>query len=48
MQNANIADYETFDAYVDSQITDVDLYFLEDVELARQLIALGYHPLSFS
>jgi len=34
--------YDTYDDYLDSQITPNDLYFLEDDELARQLVELGY------
>ena len=29
--------YETYDAYLDSHITSEDLFYLEDIELARQL-----------
>lgn len=37
-----IADeYETYEDYLDSQITGTDMYYLEDVELARQLVELG-------
>ena len=27
---------------MDSQITKIDLFYLEDIELARQLVELGY------
>jgi hypothetical protein len=27
---------------LDSQITGTDMYYLEDLELARQLVELGY------
>lgn len=35
-------DYNTYEDYLDSQITPTDLYYLEDKELARQLVELGY------
>ncbi len=31
-----------YEAYLDAQITGADMYFLEDVELARQLVELGW------
>ena len=34
--------YDTYESYLDSQITPVDLYYLEDEDLARQLVELGY------
>ncbi|MEW5305651.1 MAG: hypothetical protein WDW36_008177 [Sanguina aurantia] len=37
-----IADeYATYEDYLDSQITSTDVYYLEDVELARHLVELG-------
>ena len=33
------ADYE---AYLDSQVSETDMYYLEDEEMARQLVELGY------
>ncbi|CAD5112863.1 DgyrCDS2075 [Dimorphilus gyrociliatus] len=39
----NIAtEYGTYEEFLDSQITSLDLYYLEDEELARQLVELGY------
>lgn len=35
-------EFETYEDYLDSQITPVDLFYLEDKELARQLVELGY------
>lgn len=32
----------SYEDYLDSQITKTDLFYLEDVELARQLVELGY------
>jgi len=34
--------YATYDDYLDSQISDVDRFYLEDEALARQLVELGY------
>mmetsp|Transcript_5310 Transcript_5310/g.13424 ORF Transcript_5310/g.13424 Transcript_5310/m.13424 type:complete len:236 (+) Transcript_5310:222-929(+) len=43
---ADIADdalkYETYEQYLDSQISSMDLFYLEDQDLARQLVELGY------
>ena len=30
-----------YEDYLDKQITPTDLYYLEDIELARQLVELG-------
>ena len=37
-----ITDFATYEDFLDSQITQLDLYYLEDEELARQLVELGY------
>jgi hypothetical protein len=34
--------FDTYEEYLDSQITDKDLYYLEDEELARDLMELNY------
>ena len=34
--------FATYEDYLDSQISATDLYYLEDEELARQLVELGY------
>lgn len=43
---ADIADdalkYETYEQYLDSQISPMDIFYLEDQDLARQLVELGY------
>lgn len=31
----------SYEGYLDSQITGTDMYYLEDVELARHLVELG-------
>lgn len=43
--NANtnsVVDFLTYEDYLDSQITPLDMFYLEDKELARQLVELGY------
>ncbi|XP_072352341.1 cilia- and flagella-associated protein 299 [Scyliorhinus torazame] len=37
-----VNEFETYESFLDSQITSLDLYYLEDEELARQLVELGY------
>ncbi|CAH8488749.1 unnamed protein product [Schistosoma haematobium] len=37
-----VAQFETYEDYLDSQITATDLFYLEDEEIARQLVELGY------
>jgi len=36
------AEFPTYEDFLDSQISTTDLYYLEDEELARQLVELGY------
>lgn len=38
--------FETYEQYLDEQVTPEDLYYLEDKDLARQLVELGYHAKS--
>ena len=40
--NDAIVEYATYEDFLDSQISTLDLYYLEDEELARQLVELGY------
>jgi hypothetical protein len=35
--------YDTYEQYLDDKMEEKDLFYLEDVELARQLIEVGYH-----
>ena len=35
--------YTKYEDYLDDQMSDEDLFYLEDKELARQLIEVGYH-----
>lgn len=37
-----VADFETYEAYLDSQVLPEDMYYLEDPELCRQLVEIGY------
>ncbi|XP_064395308.1 cilia- and flagella-associated protein 299-like [Halichondria panicea] len=37
-----VTEYATYEDYLDSQITPTDLFYLEDEELARQLVELEY------
>nr|XP_011708642.1 uncharacterized protein C4orf22 homolog isoform X2 [Macaca nemestrina] len=37
-----VTQFNTYEDFLDSQITTVDLYYLEDETLARQLVELGY------
>lgn len=38
-----LVEFNTYEDYLDSQMTAEDLFYLEDQELARQLIEVGYH-----
>mmetsp|Transcript_4681 Transcript_4681/g.7260 ORF Transcript_4681/g.7260 Transcript_4681/m.7260 type:complete len:233 (+) Transcript_4681:162-860(+) len=40
--DAGITEFATYEDYLDSQITGTDLFYLEDEDLARQLVELGY------
>jgi len=40
--NDNTAEYASYEDFLDSQITATDLFYLEDEELARQLVEFGY------
>lgn len=39
--DAIVDDYKSYEDYLDNQITATDMFYLEDVELARQLVELG-------
>ena len=42
-QSGNIvSEFATYEEFLDSQISQRDLFYLEDEELARQLVELGY------
>ena len=40
-----VEQFDTYEDYLDSQLTDTDLFYLEDEEMARQLVELGYRGL---
>jgi len=44
---AVVNEFETYEDYLDSQITPTDLFYLEDLELARQLVEMGFTSFSF-
>ena len=37
--------FDTYEDYLDSQLTATDMNYLEDEEMARQLVELGYRGL---
>lgn len=40
--NESLDQFATYEDYLDSQLSETDLFYLEDEELARQLVELGY------
>lgn len=40
-----VEQFDTYEDYLDSQLTETDLGYLEDEEMARQLVELGYRGL---
>ena len=43
MLDNGLAEFEKYEDYLDKQMSEEDLFYLEDTELARQLIEVGYH-----
>lgn len=41
-KNAELDKFETYEDYLDSQVSEKDMYYLQDQTLARQLVELGY------
>ena len=41
--NDELERFETYEDYLDDQMDEKDLFYLEDNELARQLIEVGFH-----
>jgi len=39
----SLDEFDTYEKYLDSHIREEDMYYLEDRDLARQLVELGYH-----
>ncbi len=37
-----VEQFDSYEDYLDSQLTTTDLYYLEDEDIARQLVELGY------
>eukprot|EP00047_Mylnosiga_fluctuans_P023631 m.142617 g.142617 ORF g.142617 m.142617 type:complete len:251 (-) comp9651_c0_seq2:2460-3212(-) len=40
--SAGLTDHATYEAFLDSQVAPIDLFYLEDEDVARQLVELGY------
>jgi hypothetical protein len=40
-----VEQFDTYEDYLDSQLTATDLNYLEDEDMARQLVELGYRGL---
>lgn len=38
----SLEQYATYEDYLDAQVSETDMFYLEDEELARQLVELGY------
>jgi len=38
-----LEEFPDYEKYLDAHMSDEDLFYLEDKELARQLIEVGYH-----
>jgi hypothetical protein len=43
LQDTALEEFDDYEKYLDFQMSDEDLFYLEDKELARQLIEVGYH-----
>lgn len=42
LEDQIVIEFNMYEDYLDKQITSTDLFYLEDMELARQLVELGY------
>lgn len=42
MADGDEGGYVTYEDYLDAQVSESDMYYLEDEDLARQLVELGY------
>lgn len=47
MFDKSVLDYQTYEDYLDQQVTAEDLYYLEDPDNARQIVELGYKGKDF-
>jgi len=43
MLDNTLEQFDTYNDYLDSRMEENELFYLEDIELARQLIAVGSH-----
>ena len=43
MIDTTLENYADYEEYLDDLMSDEDLFYLEDKELARPLIEVGYH-----
>lgn len=43
MIDTTLERFQSYEQYLDDHMSDEDLFYLEDKELARQLIEVGYH-----
>ena len=43
MLDNGLRDYNDYEDYLDDQMSEEDKFYLEDKELARKLIEVGYH-----
>jgi hypothetical protein len=43
MMDNGLSKFKSYEDYLDDQLEDEDLFYLEDKELARQLIEVGLH-----
>ena len=43
LMDTALEEFEDYEKYLDAHMSDEDLFYLEDKELARQLIEVGYH-----
>lgn len=47
MYDKSVLDFQTYEDYLDQQVTSEDLYYLEDPDNARQIVELGYKGKDF-
>ena len=43
MDTSQLENFDSYEQYLDDHMSPEDLFYLEDKELARQLIEVGYH-----
>jgi hypothetical protein len=47
LYDKSVLDFQTYEDYLDQQVTNEDLYYLEDPDNARQIVELGYKGKDF-